>query len=116
MLQNEVNLMLWREMMQYINREILLNDLTNRLQDLMMEYDLEDIGIYEEQGAGDEHYIGFTIRKNGAVYMVNLPFVKNQNGELVVREQDWTIQKEDGEAHGYRSLDEAIIAIDQGSI
>jgi hypothetical protein len=102
--------------MQYINREILLNDLTNRLQELMMEYDLEDIGIYEEQGVGNEHYIGFTIRKNGEVYMVNLPFVKNDNGELVVREQDWTIQYETGESHGYKSLDDVISAINYGDV
>lgn len=108
--------MFWRKMMQYINREVLLNDLQTRLQGLMEEYDLEDIGIYEEQGAGNEHYVGFTIRKNGEVYMVNLPFVKNHNNELVVSEQDWTIQKEDGESHGYNNLDDVMSAIDNGKV
>jgi hypothetical protein len=102
--------------MEYINREALVTELTSRFQALMDEYDLEDIGVYEEQGAEDEYYVGFTVRKEGEVYMINLPYTKNQQGELSVKEQDWTIQAENGELHGYRNLDDVFTAINEGKI
>ena len=92
--------------MEYLSREEIMNDYNRSLELMMEKYQIEDIGIYEEEGEGDSYYFGYTVRKNGKVYMINLPYVKNKNGELAIEKQVWTLQEEDSETKGYRSLDE----------
>ncbi len=92
--------------MEYVPYVQLKNDMTHQLKGLMTKYDLEDIGIYEEEGIGDTFYMGYTVRKDGKIYMVNMPYKKDHYGRLALQNQDWTIQFEDGESKGYQSLDE----------
>jgi len=92
--------------LNYIPYEQLKNDMTHQLKELMTKYDLEDIGIYEEEGTGDTFYLGYTIRKDGRIYMVNMPYKKDHHGRLALEHQDWTIQEEEGESKGYQSLEE----------
>lgn len=99
--------------MEYINYEELKSDMNHHLQDLMTKYDLEDIGIYEEEGAGDTYYMGYTVRKDGKIYMVNMPYKKDCNGGLAIEHQEWTIQQEAGESKGFHSLEEVFSHINQ---
>jgi hypothetical protein len=92
--------------MEFTNREELLNNMNVHLQDLLLKYDLDDIGIYEEEGPGDTYYAGYTVRKDGKVYMLNMPYVKDHKGGLALQEQEWTIQEETGEAKGFHSMEE----------
>jgi Family of unknown function (DUF5634) len=64
------------EVLEFLSREEILNDYHRTLHSMMKKYDLDDIGIYEEEGPGNEYYFGYTIRKNGSVYIINLPYKK----------------------------------------
>jgi hypothetical protein len=98
--------------MEFINREQLISEMTQMLQELMEEYDLEEIGVYEEEGEGNQCYFGFTVRKDGHVYMINNPFIKNSKGEVAPASHEWTVQSETGENKGYTSLDEVFNRIE----
>ncbi|MBL5772457.1 DUF5634 family protein [Bacillus sporothermodurans] len=100
--------------MDYLNREILINQMNAQLKELMDHYQLEDIGIYEEEGAGDDYYLGYTVRKNGEVYMINMPYMKDAYGNLGLKNRDWTIQSDEGEKKGFHNLDEVFDHIDKG--
>ncbi|MCA1029736.1 DUF5634 family protein [Bacillus timonensis] len=93
--------------MTFESRNDILQSMIESLHPLLDQYDLDDIGIYEEEGEGDEYYMGYTFRKNGKVFMINMPYVKNRHGELAPKQQEWTIQEKEGEAKGFQSLDEA---------
>ncbi|MBS4172753.1 DUF5634 family protein [Bacillus sp. FJAT-49736] len=99
--------------MEYIQYDEIKNDMNQELHHLMAKYDLEDIGIYEEEGAGDTYYLGYTVRKDGKIYMVNMPYKKNHEGRLALEQQEWTIQEEEGESKGYHSLEEVFSHINK---
>ncbi|MBU8906649.1 DUF5634 family protein [Desertibacillus haloalkaliphilus] len=87
------------------------------LEPLMEKYDLDDIGVYEEEGEAERYYIGYTVKKDGEVYMVNMPFEKDHEGKLALKEGVWTIQADDNddfETHGYYSLDDVFESIENG--
>jgi hypothetical protein len=92
--------------LDYQSRETIMDDMNHGLAQLMNRYQLDDIGIYEEEGAGKNYYLGYTVRKDGKVFMINIPYEKNEEGELAAQDQEWTIQAETGEKKGYRSLNE----------
>ncbi|GIN84542.1 hypothetical protein J6TS2_09280 [Heyndrickxia sporothermodurans] len=98
--------------MDYINRETLLDQMNAQLKDMMERYQLEDIGIYEEEGMGKDYYIGYTIRKNGKIYMLSMPYEKNGLGKLSLKNKEWTIQGEEGEAKVFHSLEDVFLKID----
>ncbi|MFC7395489.1 DUF5634 family protein [Scopulibacillus cellulosilyticus] len=97
--------------MEYVPRETVLNDMKSEMKNVMNNYGLEDIGLYEEEGEGREYYIGYTVRKDGKVYMINIPFVKNDKNELAIAEQCWMIQEENGDYKGCKTLGEVFQAI-----
>ncbi|MBM7646628.1 hypothetical protein JOD45_002860 [Scopulibacillus daqui] len=100
--------------MEYVTRETILKHMSRDLENVMNRYDVDDVGIYEEQGEGDHYYIGYTVRKDGKVYMINMPFVKDDENKLAVAEQSWTIQGENGnEQKGFKTLDEVFDAINR---
>jgi hypothetical protein len=81
----------------------------------MDKYDLDDIGIYEEEGEGNHYYMGYTIRKDGLVYMINRPYIKNAQNELTIDKDEWTVQTDEGnEVKGIHNLEEVFQKIDQG--
>jgi hypothetical protein len=100
--------------MEFLTREEIMNDYKRTLYSMMNKYDLDDIGIYEEEGPGDEYYFGYTIRKNGKVFIVNLPYKKNEKGELAIKEHKWTLQANGNEEKGFRTLDEVFTTIQRG--
>lgn len=99
--------------MEYVNRELLISEMTRMFQDLMEDYDLEEIGVYEEEGEGSRCYLGFTVRKDGHVYMINNPYIKNSRGEVAPEGHEWTIQSETGESKGYSSLNDVFNEIEK---
>lgn len=100
--------------MEYKHRDELLDDFIHSLEPMLEKYELEDIGIYEEEGQGAHYFMGYTIRKEGKVYMVNRPYVKNDNKELALEKEEWTIQTDEGdEVKGLHSIDEVFEKINE---
>ncbi|MFC0274033.1 DUF5634 family protein [Metabacillus herbersteinensis] len=102
--------------MEFLSREEVVRDLTDSMQSIMVQYDVEDIGVYEEEGEGNQYYMGYTIRKNGKVYMINTPYVKNEDHELAQQNQIWTIQEGTGESKGYQSLSDVFKKINERNL
>ncbi|KAA0550356.1 hypothetical protein FZW96_03185 [Bacillus sp. BGMRC 2118] len=103
--------------MEYKQREQLLDDFIHSLESILEKYDLDDIGIYEEEGQGTHYFMGYTIRKNGKVFMLNRPYVKNENNELSLENNEWTIQTDEGnEIKGISSMEEVFEKINEGII
>lgn len=102
--------------MQYMDRNEIKQELNRQMPELMDKYGLEDIGIYEEEGPEDSYYFGYTVRKDGKVFMINLPYVKNDSGELAIKKLSWTIQTEQGETKGCKSLDEVFTQIERENV
>ncbi|WP_026672730.1 DUF5634 family protein [Alkalihalobacterium bogoriense] len=101
--------------MESVTRETILQEMNDSLERIMNKYDVDDIGIFEEQGEAEEYYIGYTIRKADAVFMVHRPFYKDEQGLLAPHEKKWTVEFEDGEDfHGFSSLDEAMDNVSNG--
>lgn len=101
--------------MNYAPREVILDEFIHSLHSLLEQYDLDDIGIYEEEGEGSHYFMGYTIRKDGNVYMINRPYVKNEENELAIEKDEWTIQTDEGdEVKGVSSIDEVFQKINQG--
>lgn len=103
--------------MEFLSRESVLQELNDSLEQMMTKYNLDDVGIYEEEGANEEFFLGFTVRKNGKVYMINEPYVKDEKGNIAIKEKTWTIQTDQGkEAKGFDSLDEVFQHIQQNHL
>ncbi len=99
--------------MEFQPREQIIEQMNQSMEMLMSKYNLEDIGVFEEQGEGENYYMGYTVRKDKEVYMIHKPFRKNEEGQLSATEKDWIIETEEGDLTGYRSLDEVFTAIEQ---
>jgi hypothetical protein len=103
--------------MKFNSREDILQNLQASFQTMMDKYDLDDIGIYEEEGPENRYFIGYTVRTDGKVYMINGPYVKNEKEELAVQEETWTIQTDEGEeSEGYKNLEEVFLHIKQNQL
>jgi hypothetical protein len=74
-------------------------------------YNLEQIGIFEEEGEDNLYYMGYTINKDGKMIFLHMPFIKNERGELALQKQEWTIRMNGNERKGYGSLSEAMADI-----
>jgi hypothetical protein len=98
---------------EYKNREIILKEMQQSLQPLMKQYDLDSIGIYEEEGEDENYYLGYSIEKNDNFFIINIPYIKNNEGELAVKDTNWTIQLDDHEEKNLKNLDEVFNRIDQ---
>jgi len=95
--------------MKFLTREEVMNDLQKSFHFLMDKYNLDDIGIYEEQGPHDQYYMGYTINKNGATYMIHSTYKKNQNGLLAPANHEWTVETDEvntDDLKGYKSLED----------
>lgn len=90
--------------MQFLSREDIINDLQQSFQNYIDKYGLDDIGIYEEEGPGNQYFIGFTAKKAGRTYHIHAPFIKNQNGELSPSQSDWTIETDEPEGEDYHGF------------
>lgn len=102
--------------MDFLSREKIIQGLINAMPSIMDKYNLDDIGVYEEEGEGDKYYMGYTIRKNGKVYMINTTYVKNEEKKLAQLHNEWTIQQEEGESKGYQSLENVFDKISEDHV
>lgn len=100
--------------MQFLSRDEIINDLQQSFQTYINKYGLDDIGIFEEEGPGNQYFIGFTAKKAGRTYHIHAPFIKNQNGELTPSQNDWTIESDEPEGkdlHGFNDVESALSEI-----
>lgn len=99
------------KIMEYTNRDEVIKDLQQAFQPLMDKYEIEDIGVFEEQGQKNQYHIGYTIRKEGKTYMVHTPYLKNENGQLTPSNDEWTVETDEPnleDRSGYKGIDEAL--------
>lgn len=100
--------------MDYLSREAILNEMNETLRTIMDKYNVDDIGIFEEQGEGNHYYIGYTIRKDDEVFMTHTPYVINDEGLLRPEKQEWVIETDEGDMRGFSSLEEVFEEMDKG--
>ncbi|WP_158737902.1 DUF5634 family protein [Alteribacillus sp. YIM 98480] len=81
--------------MEFIPREQLINELQDSFKPLMEKYDIDNIGVFEEEGQDDSYYVGYTVSKNGKVYMVHHPYTKNKDGHLARAQGGWTVETDE---------------------
>ncbi|SDJ97006.1 DUF5634 family protein [Sediminibacillus albus] len=81
--------------MENVSIDQIMNDLQESFRPLMDKYDIDDIGTFEEEGQDQHYYVGYTVRKDGRVYMVHMPFTKNADGQLSLARQEWTVETDD---------------------
>ncbi|WP_236939176.1 DUF5634 family protein [Evansella clarkii] len=103
--------------MDFLPRETIVNDLMHSFEPLMEKYILEDISVFEEEGEGDQYHMGYTVRKDDRVYMIHLPYRKNEDNQLAPVKREWVIESDAGdepEAHGLENLDDVFEKINRG--
>jgi len=94
--------------MEFLAREEILNDLQQSMPAFMNQYNLDDIGLYEEQGQGDVYYMGYTVKKNGKTYHIHTPYHKNEHGQFASQQTSWTAEPDEPnkeDLKGYTSLE-----------
>ncbi|CDQ20598.1 hypothetical protein SAMN05192559_105133 [Halobacillus karajensis] len=91
--------------MESVPVEQLISDLENSFRPLMEKNNLDDIGIFEEEGQGDYYHLGYTVKKNERVYMVHLPFIKSEDGHLTLDKQEWIVETDDPNAVDLKGFD-----------
>ncbi|RBW71031.1 DUF5634 family protein [Bacillus taeanensis] len=99
--------------MDFLSREEVISGMNHSLEPMLERYKLDEVGIYEEEGEGETYYMGYTIKKDNKVFMVHLPYEKNQQGELAVKDSNWTIQIEGNEMKNCKTLDQVFNQIDR---
>jgi hypothetical protein len=63
----------------------------------------------------DEYLFGYIIYLNGKRYLVYMSYDENEFGEFAIKNNDWTIELEDGHfRNGYRTLGEVFEFITGG--
>lgn len=94
--------------MNNLSREQIINELHQSFQSYIEKYDLEDIGIFEEEGQNDLYYIGYTIKKAGKTYHMHIPYRKSSSGGLAPINNEWTVESDDPQGDdigGYKNLE-----------
>ncbi|HZH58551.1 MAG TPA: DUF5634 family protein [Metabacillus sp.] len=97
--------------MEYTTRDKVIRDLQQAFQPLMDKYEIEDIGVFEEQGQNNQYHMGYTIRKEGKTYMVHTPYLKNENGQLKPGNDEWTVETDEPNSKdlsGFKEIDDAL--------
>ena len=97
--------------MEYTNRDEVIKNLQQAFQPLISKYDIEDIGVFEEQGEKNQYHLGYTIRRDGKTYMVHTPYLKNEIGQLSASNSEWTVETDEPnskDVNGYKELDDAL--------
>lgn len=95
--------------MEFIPREQVMSELQQSLQTYIQQFDIDAIGIFEEQGEGDHYYLGYTVTKGEKTYHIHLPYVKNNEGGLSPAKNEWTIESDDPQVQderGYSNIEE----------
>jgi hypothetical protein len=93
------------------SRNTIINSLEGDFNTLMEQYNLDRIGVYEEEGKDNLYYMGYTVVKDGKTYMLSTPYSKDNNGQLSSKNAPWTLQAEDGEKAGYQTIHDILSEI-----
>ncbi|WP_026584137.1 DUF5634 family protein [Bacillus sp. J33] len=97
--------------MEFLPREQIINALQEPLQSYIDKYGIDDIGIFEEEGQGNQYYLGYTVKKEGRTYHIHSPYFKDDNGGLTPAENEWTIESDEPKGEdrmGYENLEQAL--------
>ena len=94
--------------MEFLSRQQIINELQQSFQRYLEEFDLDGIGIFEEEGQEDRYYLGYTAEKEGKTYHIHIPYIKNSSGGLAPIKNEWTVESDDPQAddrRGYNDLE-----------
>lgn len=97
--------------MDFLPREQILRELQHASNEYMEKYNLNDIGIFEEQGQDKQYYLGYTVKKGDKAYHIHTPFLKNDRGELAPASKDWVLESDDPQKEdlrGYPDLESVL--------
>lgn len=97
--------------MDFLPREQIINNLQQPFQSFIDKYGIDDIGIFEEHGEGDRYYLGYTVNKDGKTYHIHSPYLKNDQGELALEKDQWTLEPDDpklNDQSGYDDLESVL--------
>lgn len=95
--------------MEFTTREKIIDQIENNFSKLMTSFNLDEIGIFEEEGPENKYFLGYTVKKNDISYMIHQPYKKSTEGELAPLEEQWTIETDEPnyeDKHGYKDINE----------
>lgn len=96
--------------MDFLTREQIINELQHSFQPFIDKYDIEDIGVFEEEGQGNHYYLGYTVRKDGRILHIHSPYLKNDDGALTPEKKEWTIEYDEPmekDLKGFKDIEDA---------
>ncbi len=96
--------------MKYNSREQIINELQQQFQFYLEKFNIDNIGVFEEEGQADLYYLGYTVTKNGKTYHIHTPYKKSNNGDLAPIDSEWTLETDDpigNDLQGYENLESA---------
>ncbi|MEC2076147.1 DUF5634 family protein [Metabacillus fastidiosus] len=88
--------------MEFLSREAIINELQQSFQSYIDKFDIEAIGIFEEEGQADQYYIGYTVTKNNETFHIHTPYIKNANGDLAPISKEWTVESDDPQKDDFK--------------
>lgn len=94
--------------MEYLSRAQIINDLQKPFQTYLEQYEIDEIGIYEEDGQEGIYHIGYTVTKDGKTYHIHSSFRKNENEFLAPLNNLWTLETDEpsgDDRTGYRDVE-----------
>lgn len=94
--------------MEYITRSNLIEELQEPFQQYLEQFELDEIGIYEEDGQDDITHMGYTVTKNGQTYHLHTSFRKNEQERLTPLNNLWTLERDEPSSEdrtGYRDVE-----------
>ncbi|MGG0719618.1 DUF5634 family protein [Robertmurraya massiliosenegalensis] len=94
--------------MEYLTRSRVMEDLQEPFQQYLERFELDEIGVYEEDGQDDIYHMGYTVTKNGKTYHIHTSFRKNDKDGLSPLNNLWTLEPDDpsfGDRTGYRDVE-----------
>lgn len=93
-----------RAIMEFLSREQIINDLQQPFETYIEKFDIDDIGIFEEQGQDEIYHMGYTVKKDGKTYHIHTPFRKQENGFTPINNR-WTMETDEPDGHDMSFLD-----------
>lgn len=99
--------------MDFIPREQVMNALQQSFEAYLEHFEIDDIGIFEEEGEDNLYYMGYTVNKGGKTYHIHTPFRKNKEHELAPIREEWTIESDDAKGLDLRHYPDPESAIQE---
>lgn len=92
--------------MDYRSREQIINELQQSFQSYLNKYEIETIGIFEEEGQDDRYYLGYTTRKDGKTHHIHMPFQKGNDGGLALLDRKWTVESDNPQEKDLKNFED----------